>query len=394
MEGRQLFISEWTEVIGTTQPLPGRSAQVTAAMEGRVESILHDAAGKSIGEGQRVKQGDVLVRLDDRIARNKRDKAEADLHVLQQQVDQARSALKLAEIEVRRLKELIQRNLASPIDLEKAEVAVVEARSKLTSMELGVKAGETQLSGLNEELAYYTLTAPISGRLDRLLVVPGQILAIGAPVAQILDLDDQIDLLCFVPPSTKLKLNEGQPVRMGTVEDISAGGQAKADPNSQGQIVFIANQAEVDTGNFAVKARFPNNRLKLPGFVTLRAQVLTTPGKAALTLPESALMEDQDPPAVIAVENEKMEKKGDKETETGTARKLQVKVGIRDRILHLVEILGLDDPEKKWQGSLDTAKFVTEKGQGLKTGDPIRLEEEDEDEAPAPPADEKKKDEG
>jgi RND family efflux transporter MFP subunit len=388
MEARQLFIAEWTEIIGTTQPLPDRSARVSAAAEGHVVSVLQDAAGRPISEGQRVKKGDVLVRLYDQIARNARDKAAADLEVLRQQVDQAKSGVKLAEIEVRRLKELMKRgpDLASPIDLEKAEIGVEEARLKEKGAELGVQAGEMQLRSLDEQLSLYTLTAPISGRLGRIFVVPGQTLAIGAPVAEIIDIDEQIDLLCFVPAVIKKKLREGQQVQIGTAEELAS---AKGSAGAAGKIVFIADQAEVDSGNFAVKARFPNSRLRLESFLTLRAQVLTTPGKAALTLPESAIMEDQDPPAVIVVENEKVEKKGDKETETGLARKLQVKVGIRDRILHLVEVLAVEDPEKKWQGSLDTAKFVTEKGQGLKTGDAIRLEQEDEDEAPA--ADEKKK---
>jgi RND family efflux transporter MFP subunit len=398
MEARQLFISEWTEIIGTTQPLPARSAQVTAAVEGHVVSVLQDGAGKPISEGQRVKQGQVLVRLYDQIARNTRDKAAVDLEVLKQQIDEAQSAIKLAEIEVRSRKELLSRgeNLASRVDLERAEVALEAARSKEKAAELSARAGAAQLKALDDQLHLYALTAPISGRLGRLLVVPGQTLAIGAPVAEIVDLDDQIDLLCFVPERTKKKLREGQEVRIGTIDELAGGPVSSGAPSekgnasSTGKIVFIAEQAEVASGNFAVKARFPNARLQLHGFVTLRAQVLTTPGKAALTLPESALMEDHDPPTVIVVENEKVEKKGDKETETGTARKVQARVGIRDRVLHLVEIVGLDDPEKKWRGSLDTAKFVIEKGQGLKTGDAIRLEEEDEDEAPA--AGENKKD--
>jgi hypothetical protein len=127
-------------------------------------------------------------------------------------------------------------------------------------------------------------------------------------------------------------------------------------------------------------------------------------------------MEDQDPPAVIVVEDHKEEITKDdqdkekelrrshregkidqatldreldklKKWETGKARKLRVRVGIRDRVLHLVEILGLDDPEKKWQGSLETAKFVVERGLGLRNDDAIRLEVEEDEE---PPADVKK----
>src|SRR5947208_2189400 len=61
---RQLFLEEWTELVGTTQPLPDHAARVTAPVEGRVVSVLDGAAGKPVVEGQPVKQGDVLVQLD------------------------------------------------------------------------------------------------------------------------------------------------------------------------------------------------------------------------------------------------------------------------------------------------------------------------------------------
>jgi RND family efflux transporter MFP subunit len=392
MEARQLFIAEWTEIIGTTQPLPDCSARVTAAVEGHVVSVLQDASGKPIAEGQRVKKGDVLVRLYDQIARNTRDKVAADLEVSKQLTDQAKLNLELAEIDVQRFQELKKRDpgLASPVELAKAKLGVEDANSKLKGAKLGVDAKRVELKALDDQLDLYTLRAPISGRLGRILVVQGQTLAVGTPVAEILDLDKEIDLLCFVPPSIRNKLRDGQQVQIGTIEELAgwpgkpdASGRGKSHSRPPGSIVYVADQAELDTGNFAVKVRFPNDLLRMPGSITVRAQVLTTPGRAALTLPESALMADQDPPAVIVVENEKTEKnKEGKETETGVARKLQARIGIRDRILNLVEILGLEDAEKKWHGSLDTAKFVIEKGHGLKTGDPIRLEEEDE-EAPS-----------
>ena len=77
-----------------------------------------------------------------------------------------------------------------------------------------------------------------------------------------------------------------------------------------------------------------------------------------------------------------------KEEETGVARILRVKMGIHDRLLRLVEIMSVEDPEKKWQGDLETARFVTEKGNGLRNGDLIKLEQ-DEDEEPAPAAEKK-----
>src|SRR5205823_8718753 len=102
-------------------------------------------------------------------------------------------------------------------------------------------------------------------------------------------------------------------------------------------------------------------------------------------------MEDQDPPSIIVVEDVNTKKNADgKEEETGKARRLQAVIGVRDRVLHQVEIVRLEDPEKKWKGELETTLVVVEKGHGLQTGDAVRLEvDEDEETTPAKP-DEKK----
>jgi hypothetical protein len=44
----------------------------------------------------------------------------------------------------------------------------------------------------------------------------------------------------------------------------------------------------------------------------------------------------------------------------------------------------LEDPEKKWHGELEQTLIVVEKGQGLQTGDAVKLEEEEEEETPKP----------
>jgi multidrug efflux pump subunit AcrA (membrane-fusion protein) len=388
IEARQLFIEEWTDMVGTTQPPLDRAAHVSAAVEGHVVSVLQDADGKPLVEGQRVKKGEILVQLDDSVARANRDKVAADLEELKQQVKQAELTVKHDEIEVRRLEAAMQVTVGGGIqvpvtDLEKAKVVLEEARSKVKSAELKLLAGQKQLIALDEQLKLYTLRTPIAGRLGRMLVARGQTLAVGAPVVEILDIDEQIDFLCFVPPVVVRKLKLGQAVRLGGVDDP----ESKKSTGPEGRIYFINDQAEVDTGNFAVKVRFPNAQLGLRGNLTLKVRALTTPGRAALTLPESAVMEDQDPPAVIVVNDYKVkEEEGKPPVETGTARKLEAKIGIRDRVNKVVEILSVNDPEEKdrWKGSLDTAKFVFKRGQGLRNGDEIQLEAEEEEEAPAP----------
>src|SRR5207237_585719 len=146
----------------------------------------------------------------------------------------------------------------------------------------------------------HTLTAPISGRVGRAQVVRGQTLAVGTPVAEVIDLDESIDVVCYVPPGMVGRLKTGQPARSG-------------------------------------------------GF---------DPDPAAPPGPEAA----------------------GKEETTGVARRLNVVLGVRDRTLHQVEIVALEDPEKdpakKWKGDPKDALFVVEGGQGLQTGDAVKLEVE------------------
>jgi RND family efflux transporter MFP subunit len=371
-QARHLFLEEWKEFPGTTVPLPNHAARISAPMEGVVMSVLRAPDGKQITEGQEVQAGDVIAQLDDRAAKADRDRAEAAQKALAEELPQAESALRLAGIEVNRLRQLSQ-NLISPIDVKKAEAALEDAESRLRATREKIVAGKKEVDALDAKLALYTLRTTRRGRLGRILVVPGQALSVGTPVADIVDVEDQIDVLSYAAPRDARLLAVGQAARLG-------GWDAANESGAEGQVVFIADQAEPETGMFALKARFPNRHKHLGANVPQPIRIRVHPGKDCLAIPEEALMEDQDPPGVLVAEDVKTTKdeKG-KEQQTGTARQLQAKIGIRDRVLHQVEILGLADKEKKWKGSLEEALFIVEKGQGLQTGDAVKLEQEDED---------------
>ena len=387
---RQLFLEEWTELVGTTQPLPDHAARVTAPVEGRVLAVLPASGGKPIVEGQEVSQGDVLVRLDDTVLIANRAKAEAAKKVLQAERDVAQLGVEQAALEVKRLSELKRQQdtqspgrvqLVAAAELEKASLALKTTQANLRAADRKLEAAEKEEQALDLQIQLYTLTAPRNGRLGRVQVVVGQTLPVGAAVAEVVDIDSEIDVLCFVPAAEARKLQVGQPARIGGVQKDAT--EVTAD--AEGKVVYIADQAEAETGTFAVKVRFPNRDLKLRASTVVRIRVLTRPGKACWAVAESALLEDQDPPGIIIVENVEVKKNPEgKEEQTGQARRLQAVTGVRDRVLHQVEIVRLEDPEKKWHGDLEQALVVVEKGQGLQTGDAVKLEEEEEEEAPKP----------
>src|SRR5208283_1154916 len=102
---------------------------------------------------------------------------------------------------------------------------------------------------------------------------------------------------CYVPPRTFAQLAVNQNARLLNVEGMP-----------QGKVVFLAVQAQAETGNFAVKLRFPNPDLRLKANMVMRAEVQTQPEQKRLTIRDTALMEDQDPPGVVVVEEVKTEK--------------------------------------------------------------------------------------
>ena len=174
------------------------------------------------------------------------------------------------------------------------------------------------VKGLESQLKFYTLRAPIAGWLDTIQVVPGQTIAIGTPVADIIDLRD-IDVSCLVPPSRVGRLALDQPG--GVVRPEGAG----TDHEPEGKVVYIGRQAQSATGSFP-KSRFvfPTKSLIWPPTRYVQLLIRTTAPQGRLVIPVDALMEDQDPPGVVIVpvvyveENEKV----------GKVRVLQAKLGV------------------------------------------------------------------
>lgn len=372
---QKVVLGEWTDLLGTTQPLPNHSARVSAVVEGHVLSVLGDGKSSAVVEGQQVKAGQVIVQLDDRVPRANRDKLQATLTDLDEQHHQAGFAIELVMIDVNRLKELHQSSqsggqlpLVSRVELAKADVQLKDAQSKLKSVEARQAVARAELKALDEQLRFYTLRAPIAGRLSMIQVVPGQTLSPGAVVAEILNLD-QIDVLCFAAPRAAARLALEQ-----TAALIAQETREGEPPFPQGKVAFIGVQAQPETGNVGVKARFPNPDFRLRANAVVRVNVLTKPEKERLTIPEAALMEDRDVPIVVAVHDVKTEKKDGEEHKIGKARKLEAVLGVRDRERGLVEILALHDPATKDKVAPDDLLFVTAGAHGLQNDDLVKIE--------------------
>jgi RND family efflux transporter MFP subunit len=397
-------LTEWTELVGTTQALPGHSARVSAVIEGRVVRLLGEG-DKAIAEGQVIEEGQIIAQLDDRIAKANRDKVAAGQEKLKELKNQAEVAVELARLDVTRLEKLLPvgtsdepgKPLVARIELDRARLTLKDAESKQKGAVADLEAAKAELRALDEQLNLYTIRAPIRGRLGHVQVNIGQTLAVGTVIADVVDLDE-VDVLCYVPPRTVSLLSMEQPARIASDDDDS---DEPTEPGVfPGRVVFLGVTAFPDTGNFPVKVRFKNEDLEYKIGAIQHVLVQTKPEVKRLVVPDAAIMEDQDPPAVVVVEQIEVKEKEGKKEKFGKARILSATLGVRDRAKHVTEILALqepkskdkdedekapkekDDPNKMEKISIEGAVFVVEGLHGLRNGDVVKIEEEPKKEEP------------
>jgi multidrug efflux system membrane fusion protein len=370
-------LSEWTDLIGSTQPLPDQSARITTTVPGLVLRVLSDGKGKTLVEGQRIDKDQVIALLDDRVVRVQRDKTLAMIDELKEMKIQADVGQKLAQLDLDRLQKLYPVNtdpsaipLISKIELEKARLALQDSESKLKAAQAKEKAVREDLKSLEVQWGYHELRSPIPGFLGTLQIVPGQTVSAGTTVAEVVNLDD-IDVVAFASPLTVGKLLVGQNAKLIAKDQSTAG---KGSP--MGAITYIGLQAQTETGNFLIKARFPNTDLHFRANQVVRLDVETQKKKQRLVIKDSALMEDHDPPFVVIAQEVRTKKnKDDQEEKTGTARRVYAFLGVRDREHRTVEIVRLEDPEKKEAIPVPGRLFIFEGGHGLRDGDAVKIEE-------------------
>jgi RND family efflux transporter MFP subunit len=385
----KVALGETTELLGATQTLPQHAAPITAALGGQVLWVLTDGKGPAVVEGQQVKKGQVIVQLDDRLIRANRAKTQAMLDDIAAQKKQADIALQLAQLERDRLEVLLPGGKGSSIpsvsrvELERAHLQTKDAEAKEKAVEAKEKALRADLDVLDVQLELHQLRAPITGHLGTVQAGPGQTLAVGTSVAEVVDLRE-IDVVCVAPPESVSRLALNQPAWL----TIGQKSEEPAESAPKGKVVFIAVQAQPDTGNFLVKVRFPNPELSLRANLVARVQVQTQPEKKRLVVPEAAVLEAEDEPTVVIAEDVKKEtNKEGKEEKVGKAKKLHATLGVRGTVgegehkKRVVEILGLEDPEedpkKKEKFDPTEVLYIFEGGRGLHDDDPVRLEEEE-----------------
>ncbi|WP_082640405.1 efflux RND transporter periplasmic adaptor subunit [Aureimonas sp. N4] len=249
--------------VGTAKPL--NSVTVRAQVSGKLTEI-------DFREGQDLKKGDPIARLDDALYKAQRDQALA-----KKAQDQA--VLVNAELELQRDERLVRSGAMTEQLLGNQRALVEQNRAQVAADAAAVEAAEAQLS-------YTVITAPINGRTGLRGVDIGNLVSSG-DASGIVTLSQirPIAVVFSVPQQDLARVNIARAAAPLGVEALSGEGQVVA----EGELTVVDNQVDPTTGTVRLKAEFPNDTLALwPGaFVDTRLLVETQ--RNVLTVPSAAV---------------------------------------------------------------------------------------------------------
>jgi membrane fusion protein, multidrug efflux system len=252
------------EGLGTVQ------AYYTVTITPRVDGELF-----SLGftEGQMVKPGDVLARIDPRPYQAALDQAVATK-------GKDAALLENARRDLARYISLAPEEFTSEQTLETQRSLVAQLEAQLVGDQAAIDNAKTQLS-------YTTIRSPIYGRTGIRLTDPGNIVHAATATGIVVVTQVQpISVIFTLPADSLATVREAMASGPLPVTAISRDGKK---PLGSGTVELIDNQIDQTTGTMRLKAKFENKDSTLwPGdFVNARVLVLTR--HDALTIPSTAV---------------------------------------------------------------------------------------------------------
>jgi membrane fusion protein, multidrug efflux system len=244
--------------VGTTKAL--NTANVTSLVDGTLLSVDYV-------EGQEVKKGDVLARVDPVTYQAALDQA-----VAKKALDEAQLAN--AKVDLTRYTNLVKTNAIAPqqLDTQRTLVAQLEAQ---------VKLDQGAIDNAAAYLKWCTITSPIDGRTGIRLVDKGNVVHAASATTIVVVTQIQPIALLFTLPQQQLgqvnaAIAKANATGAGPLVVEALGGDNKTVVD-RGKLQVVNNQVDQTTGTIQLKAEFPNADLQLwPGqFVNVRLLVDT-----------------------------------------------------------------------------------------------------------------------
>ncbi|MEW6107844.1 MAG: efflux RND transporter periplasmic adaptor subunit [Nitrospirota bacterium] len=224
-----------------------RKASVASKVTGRLVSI-------SVEEGNRVKKGEVIARLENNDAMAVKEQAEARLRMAGSDLEQAKAELHDAGIDFKRKKELFKEELISKFEYDASEARYRKAKAATDGAEAAIKANEAALREADVSLEYTVIRAPFdavvltkNADIGDIITPLGAAANAKAAVVTIADMDS-LQVEVDVSESNLESVKTGQPCEIQL--------DALPDSRFRGEVHMIVPTADRTKATVMVKIRF------------------------------------------------------------------------------------------------------------------------------------------
>ncbi|WP_080779076.1 efflux RND transporter periplasmic adaptor subunit [Chryseobacterium phocaeense] len=264
---------------------------VRAKIQGYITQVLVD-------EGQYVTKGQPLFRLETNILSENAAASKAGIGAAESTIAAAQASVNAAQVEVNKLKPLVQKNIISNVQLQTAQANLAQAQAQLQQANAAKRQAVANYKGVEANIEYSIIRAPISGVIGRLPLKVGSLVGPTDQTA-LTTISDTSEIFAYFSMNEKeyfdfLEKSQGSSMpekikNLPMVELQLANGSLYPE---KGRIEAITGQIDPTTGTIQFRVAFTN------------AQKLLSNGNSGtirfpqhydnvLVVPESATYEQQ-----------------------------------------------------------------------------------------------------
>jgi membrane fusion protein, multidrug efflux system len=262
-----------------------KDIEIRPQVDGYIEKIYVD-------EGAKVRKGQVVFKINDRIYREQVNNAQASLAA-------AKANLAAAQINVSRIAPLVEKNIVSDVQLQSAQASYRAAAAQVAQAQALVRNAEINLG-------YTLIKAPTDGYIGRIPMKTGSLVGLSTP-EPLTVLSELKSVYAYFSLSENDFQNFKDQYSGATIEEklkqlplvelVLADGKTYP---AKGKVEIVNGQFNDQTGAISFRAEFPNAEGQLRSGNTGRVRIpVLIP--ASLIIPQEATYEMQDKMFVFQV---------------------------------------------------------------------------------------------
>ena len=252
---------EWgINVVGII--MPDKGIEILSEVGGKVKNVYFNV-------GDYVKEGKILIKLDDEYKRYDLIRAEA-------QLKSAEADMEKSELDLKRYQNLFETNDVSEYELDNIRLKRDVSRANFLTAESMYKTAKRQLADTE-------IKSPFIGFISQKMVEEGNMAGIGTPIARIIDIR-QVKLNVELAEKDVIYIKVGDLVKINV--------DVYPDEEFLGKVTAVSPEANMQTNTFPVEIKLENtNDFKLKPGMVAKGKIITEVTENTFLLPQDMIIE-------------------------------------------------------------------------------------------------------